>query len=96
MPDESISKDDFRRLEARVEEIIRDLKTIILLEERQKSQGERLGQLEQRMSADEAITVKVEKNLSSWVNRGIGVWLAAVAVWTLTNSPVFLSLFSKR
>lgn len=93
---DTISKEDFLRLEDKVDQLHRDYQNIILLAERQKTQGERLGQLEQRMAADEAITVKLDKNVTSWINRGIGVWIAAVAVWTVTNSSLFLSFFVRK
>lgn len=96
MPDEPIGREDFRRLEAKVESIAQSLKTVILLEERQGNQGQRLGNLEQRMAADEAVTSKLERNLSSWVNRGIGVWSVAVLLFALSNSKVVLGLFGVK
>jgi len=98
MPDTDItvSRADFKRLEDKVDELHKDYKLLIIISERQSEQGRRIGDLEQRMKADEAVTSEQGKTLSSWVNRGIGVWLAAVAIWTLTNSPTFIKLILNR
>lgn len=95
MPEDSISRDDFRRLEDKITELARSIERLILLEERQNTQGKRIGDLEQRMAADEAVTNKLEKNVSSWINRGIGVWSLAVAILALSNSKVILSFFMR-
>lgn len=72
-----------------------EVRQIILLEERQSQQGARLGQLEQRMAADEAVTIKIDKQLSSWINRGIGVWAFAGAMFAISNSKAVISYFSR-
>lgn len=96
MPDDPVSKSDFQRLERKVDQLHDDYRAIILTQERQAEQGKRIGELEQRMKSDEDVTKKVSEELKSWINRGIGVWIAAIAVWTITNSAAFLSLFKVK
>lgn len=92
----TVNRDDFVRLVGKVENIEAELKTIILLQERQINQGERIGTLEQRVAADEAITAKIDRQLTSWINRGIGVWSLAVALFALFNAPVIVRALSGK
>lgn len=78
-----MTDDDFRRLEAKVDKLTDAVSKLILVEERQANQGERIGKVEQRISAVEATTNKIDKKLEMWVNRGIGVWGLAVTLFAL-------------
>jgi len=84
---------DMQRLERRVDDLILKVEKVILIEERQAAQGIRIGVLEQRMAADELVTQVLEKTLSSWINRGIGVWIAAAIIFTLVSTPEVVKWF---
>lgn len=85
---------DFTRLEEKVDKLTDAVTQLVLLEERQIQLGRRLESAEnsivlhaeairalgERMQTEVyALHSKVDK----WVNRGMGVWAAAVTVWAL-------------
>lgn len=78
-----MTDDDFHRLEGKVDKLSDAIQKLILFEERQVNQGERIGKVEQRVSAVEASTTKIDKKVEMWINRGIGVWGLAVTVFAL-------------
>lgn len=92
---EAASQDDIRRMEARLNELIVEVRKVVLIEERQLIQGQRLGDLEQRMKADEAVTQELYRIVNSWINRGIGIWVAVAAVYTLANAPTLIALIKR-
>lgn len=75
---------DFERLETKLDRLADAVSRLVVIEERQSSQGQRTGALEQRMSTVEEHSRNVDKKLDQWVNRGVGMWaivcLAATAV----------------
>lgn len=93
---EPATSGDIDRLIQEIRELRHDIKPAILMEERQAEQGKRLGILEGRMSVDEAVTIKLEKKVDQWINRGIGVWIAAFALFTLANAPAILKFVGSR
>lgn len=78
-----MTDDDFRRLESKVDKLAETLTKLVLVEERQINQGERIGRVEQRVSAVETAVSKTDKTLQMWINRGIGVWGLAITVFAL-------------
>lgn len=78
-----MTDDDFRRLESKVDKLAETLTKLVLVEERQINQGERIGRVEQRVSAVETSVSKTDKTLQMWINRGIGVWGLAITVFAL-------------
>jgi hypothetical protein len=58
---------------------------LILIEERQSSQGERIGKCEAHLAVQEQAIHKTDKKVDQWVNRGIGVWAAAAVLFTLVQ-----------
>ena len=70
----------FLRLEAKVDKLTDAVMRLVVIEERQTAQAERIGAVEAKVVINEADIVKVDRRVDQWVNRGIGVWLAAVAV----------------
>lgn len=78
-----MTDDDFRRLESKVDKLGELLTKMVLVEERQSNQGERIGRVEQRVSAVETSVSKTDKTLQMWINRGIGVWGLAITVFAL-------------
>jgi hypothetical protein len=74
---------DLARLEAKVDKLTDAVMRLILIEERQSSQGERIGAVEQRTAAVETAVAKTDRVLHMWINRGIGVWGLVVVLFTL-------------
>ena len=73
----------FLRLEAKVDKLTDAVMRLVVIEERQTAQAERIGAVEAKVTAAETAIVKVDRRVDQWVNRGIGIWLAAVAVMGL-------------
>lgn len=63
---------------------------LILFEERQATQGERIGKCETKLAVVEQTITRVDSKVERWVNRGIGVWALAVAMFALVQ---FISKF---
>ena len=76
---------DFERLEAKVDKLTDAVQRLILIEERQSSQGERIGKAEGLIAVHGAAIAKTDRKVDQWVNRGIGVWVAASAVFLLVQ-----------
>jgi hypothetical protein len=76
---------DFQRLENKVDKLTDAVMRLVLIEERQTTQGERIGACETKLAVTEAAIVKTERKVDQWINRGVGVWLAAVVLFTLAQ-----------
>lgn len=77
--------DDFKRLESKVDKLTDAVMRLILIEERQSSQGERIGKLETSHASLSTAQAKTERTLQMWVNRGIGVWVAVGIAFALVQ-----------
>lgn len=75
--------EDFKRLESKVDKLTDAVMRLILIEERQSTQGERIGKLETKTASLETAHQKTEKTLHMWINRGMGVWVAVGLAFTL-------------
>lgn len=78
-----MTPDAFERLEAKIDKLTEAVSRLVLVEERQTNQGERIGALEQRVSACEVFSRASDQKIDKWVNRGIGVWAVAAAIFAL-------------
>lgn len=78
-----VSSEDFKRLEGKVDKLADAIQRLILIEERQTTQGERIGKCESAIAVNEATIQKVDTKVERWVNRGIGVWAVAVVLFAL-------------
>ena len=74
---------DFQRLEAKVDKLTDAIQRLILIEERQSSQGERIGKCETQIAVHDSAINKTDRVLHQWINRGIGVWVAAAVVFAM-------------
>jgi len=74
-----MTDDDFRRLESKVDKLTDAVGKLILFEERQATQGERIGSMEGKISVHDVHLQRIDKKVDQWVNRGVGIW-AAVAI----------------
>lgn len=79
------TEEDFRRLESKVDKLTDAVMRLILIEERQSSQGERIGKCEIAIAQLDTANQKTERLLHMWINRGVGVWIAAGVLFTLVE-----------
>lgn len=77
--------EDFRRLESKVDKLTDAVMRLIIIEERQSSQGERIGKIEVNVASLETAHAKTDKTMHMWINRGVGVWVAVGIVFTLVQ-----------
>jgi uncharacterized coiled-coil protein SlyX len=80
-----MTDDDFRRLESKVDKLTDAIQRLILIEERQSSQGERIGKCEASIAVHDTAIHKTDRKVDQWINRGIGVWAAAAVLFTLVQ-----------
>lgn len=83
MDKEAPSQSDFSRLEEKVDKLTDAVMRLVLLEERQTNQGARIGAVEQRVMAAETGLTRVDSKVERWINRGIGAWAVAAALFAL-------------
>jgi uncharacterized coiled-coil protein SlyX len=79
------SDEDFKRLESKVDKLTDAVMRLVLIEERQSTQGERIGKVETQVASLQTAHNKTDKTLHMWVNRGVGVWVAVGIVFTLVQ-----------
>lgn len=77
------SQEDFVRLENKVDKLTDAVLRLVLLEERQSAQGERIGIAEQRIAVNESTLSRVDAKVERWVNRGIGAWGIAMVLFAV-------------
>jgi hypothetical protein len=80
-----VTDDDFRRLESKVDKLTDAVGKLILFEERQATQGSRIGSIETKIGVHEVHLQRIDKKVDQWVNRGVGVWAAAAVVFALVK-----------
>lgn len=81
---------DLLRIERKVDRLSDAVEKLVLIEERQTTQGGRIGLVEQRTAALEASLRATDRKVDMWINRGIGVWaLAATLFAVLKTLKVF-------
>lgn len=85
-----MTDEDFKRLESKVDRLGEAVGKLILFEERQANQGERIGKAEQRVAVVETQITKLDNKVEKWVNRGIGVWALAITLFSLMQFGVRL------
>lgn len=80
-----MTDEDFRRLESKVDKLTDAVTRLILIEERQSSQGERIGKCESALAVHDQAIHKTDRKVDQWINRGIGVWAAAAVLFTVVQ-----------
>lgn len=80
-----MTDEDFRRLEGKVDKLADAVMKLVLVEERQVNQGERIGKVEQRIAAAEVVAAKTDKVVHQWVNRGVGAWAIAAVIFAIAQ-----------
>ncbi len=77
-----MTDNDFRRLESKVDKLTDAVGKLILFEERQATQGTRIGNVETKIEVHDVHLQRIDKKVDQWVNRGVGVWAAAAIVYS--------------
>lgn len=80
-----ISEERADRLESKVDRLTEAVQKLVLVEERQLTQGQRIGDVEKDIEAIKTKVELVDKKVDSWINRGVGVWAAAGVLITLVS-----------
>jgi len=80
-----MTDDDFARLERKVDKLTDAVTRLILIEERQSSQGERIGKCESSIAVHDTMIHKTDRKVEQWINRGIGVWVAATVLFAMVQ-----------
>ena len=83
-----MTQEIFARMESKIDKLTEAVTRLVLIEERQTRQGERIGALEQRAAVIEDKALVTKEKLDKWINRGVGVWgvvLALFAIYKLLN-----------
>ena len=83
-----ISPTDFARLERKVDKLTAALDKLILIEERQSRQTERMAMMEKDLEVVTNSLQMVDRKVDQWVNRGMGAWAIAVTVWIVIEFVV--------
>lgn len=80
------------RIERKLEGLTEAVNKLVLLEERQAVQSQRLDKLEARQERHETAQQEIKAELARWVNRGMGLWGAVALAWAVLNSPAVSAL----
>lgn len=78
-----MTDDDFRRLEGKVDKLADAVGKLILFEERQATQGARIGDCEKEVALVSQSVQRVERKVDQWINRGVGVWAVVAVIFAL-------------
>lgn len=78
-----ISQQDFERLENKIDQMAVALTKLILVEERQSTQGIRIGDTEKAIAILQSQYLTLDKKLDRWINMGIGVWGVILVIFAL-------------
>lgn len=76
-------EEDLRRLEVKVDKLTEAVMRLVLLEERQTTQAERIAAAETRLKAAEDQIRVTDSKIDRWVNRGVGMWAFAALLFTI-------------
>lgn len=80
---EAMTDDDFRRLEGKVDKLSDAVTKLIVFEERQATQGQRIGEVEKEVAVAQSAVSRIDAKVERWINRGIGAWGVAAVVFAL-------------
>lgn len=71
------------RIERKVDRLADAVEKLVLIEERQTTQGTRIGLIEQRVAGLEVANSSTDRKVEMWINRGIGAWAVFAIVFSL-------------
>lgn len=80
---ETVSAKDFERLEAKFDRMAEAVENLVLIEERQTKQNERLGILEVRQQSIEDEFRGLQRRVDRWVNMMFGAFGVLTLAWEI-------------
>lgn len=94
--------DRLGRIEDKLDDLSSAMTQLVRMEERQIQQREDMKRLEsevdavdKKAAAAKTLADEAKAKIDTWVNRGIGLWGGAMALWAIANSKVFLALIGQ-
>lgn len=75
------TKEDLTRVERQIADLALAIRDMILLGERQRTQGERIGALEQDMAKINEKHANLDTKVAAWINRLLGAQFIIVVLW---------------
>lgn len=82
---ENASQEDLRRIEGKVDKLTDAVMRLVLIEERQSTQGERIGRCENAVAGHDSAISHLDKTVHMWINRGVGAWAVAAVMFALVQ-----------
>jgi uncharacterized protein with PhoU and TrkA domain len=82
---DGLAREDFTRLESKVDKLTDAVTRLILVEERQTTQGERIGKVEVTMAQHDVQITNNRAEIDKWVQRGIGAWAVAAVLFAIVK-----------
>lgn len=90
------SSEDFTRLERKVDKLSDSIDKLVLIEERQTNQSQKLHDMQNAFEVFKVETIKdnqahdrklldLEKKQDTWINRGVGIWAAVLVIFALAK-----------
>lgn len=80
-----ISENRADQIERKIDKLTEAVQKLVLIEERQLTQGQRLGDVEKRQAVLETRHAALDKKVEAWINRGIGAWAIATIIATIAT-----------
>ena len=81
---------DLSRLEDKVDKMAEAVQKLVLVEERQTGQGDRITKLEKRASDADLSRQKLDQRIDRWMNIGIGAW--AVVAFLVAGKDILIGI----
>jgi len=94
MPDpQPATTDDIRRVEERIGELAEAITVLVRVEERQNTDRVQLQALQVAQIEQAKAHQDLRDEFHRWINRGIGLWGACMALYALAQSSIGEALF---
>lgn len=76
-----VSEERFLSLENKIDKLAEAVMKLVLIDERQITQGTRLGKLEEELGKLRLEMLHLERTVNKWVNFAWGAWVVAGVSW---------------
>lgn len=78
--------DAINRLETKVDKLAEALQELIVLNERQMQQQDKINQQEQDIKSIKDRQIELEMKVNTWIQRGIGAWAVIAAAYAIART----------